>query len=153
MLQLFNESNLQSYFLIVSLQLLTPSVLINRLINAHKYLLALRISEYLGMSQVSSQNFISHSNCIIHFWSFSFPSFSFSSLWLPNNGSPGVLFIPFCVVTHCYLNFQVPLYHFCYLWWMLIFASVSRDEQLSSTAILTIYVTFEIRTHDFWNLS
>ncbi|CAA2961645.1 VACUOLELESS1 [Olea europaea subsp. europaea] len=32
-------------------KLLTPSVLINRLINAHKYLLALRISEYLGMSQ------------------------------------------------------------------------------------------------------
>ncbi|KAL3821342.1 hypothetical protein ACJIZ3_007247 [Penstemon smallii] len=32
-------------------KLLTPSVLINRLINAHNHLLALRISEYLGMSQ------------------------------------------------------------------------------------------------------
>ncbi|KAK4398216.1 protein VACUOLELESS1 [Sesamum angolense] len=32
-------------------KLLTPSVLINRLINAHKHLLALRISEYLGMNQ------------------------------------------------------------------------------------------------------
>ncbi|CAI9757174.1 unnamed protein product [Fraxinus pennsylvanica] len=32
-------------------KLLTPSVLINRLINAHKYLLALRITEYLGMNQ------------------------------------------------------------------------------------------------------
>lgn len=35
------------------MQLLTPSVLINRLINAHKHLLALRISEYLAMNQVS----------------------------------------------------------------------------------------------------
>ncbi|KAH6780752.1 vacuoleless1 [Perilla frutescens var. hirtella] len=32
-------------------KLLTPSVLINRLINAHKHLLALRISEYLGLNQ------------------------------------------------------------------------------------------------------
>ncbi|KAL2476581.1 Protein VACUOLELESS1 [Abeliophyllum distichum] len=32
-------------------KLLTPSVLINRLINAHNYLLALRISEYLGINQ------------------------------------------------------------------------------------------------------
>ncbi|XP_041994658.1 protein VACUOLELESS1-like [Salvia splendens] len=32
-------------------KLLTPSVLINRLINAHKHLLALRISEYLGLSR------------------------------------------------------------------------------------------------------
>ncbi|GFQ05879.1 protein vacuoleless1 [Phtheirospermum japonicum] len=32
-------------------KLLTPSVLINRLINAHKHLLALRVSEYLAMSQ------------------------------------------------------------------------------------------------------
>ncbi|GER53384.1 vacuolar protein sorting-associated protein [Striga asiatica] len=32
-------------------KLLTPSVLINRLINAHNHLLALRISEYLSMSQ------------------------------------------------------------------------------------------------------
>ncbi|CAI9784342.1 unnamed protein product [Fraxinus pennsylvanica] len=32
-------------------KLLTPSVLINRLINAHNYLLSLRISEYLGMNQ------------------------------------------------------------------------------------------------------
>ncbi|KAK6157102.1 hypothetical protein DH2020_011350 [Rehmannia glutinosa] len=32
-------------------KLLTPSVLINRLINAHKHLLALRISEYLAMNQ------------------------------------------------------------------------------------------------------
>lgn len=35
------------------LQLLTPSVLIGRLINSYKHLLALRISEYLGMNQVS----------------------------------------------------------------------------------------------------
>lgn len=34
------------------LQLLTPSVLIGRLINSYKHLLALRISEYLGMNQV-----------------------------------------------------------------------------------------------------
>jgi len=34
-------------------QLLTPSVLIGRLINAHQHLLALKISEYLGMNQVS----------------------------------------------------------------------------------------------------
>ncbi|PIN25618.1 Vacuolar assembly/sorting protein VPS16 [Handroanthus impetiginosus] len=33
-------------------KLLTPSVLINRLINAHKHLLALRISEYIGMNQI-----------------------------------------------------------------------------------------------------
>ncbi|XP_042011014.1 protein VACUOLELESS1-like [Salvia splendens] len=32
-------------------KLLTPSVLINRLIKAHKHLLALRLSEYLGLSQ------------------------------------------------------------------------------------------------------
>ncbi|XVF20922.1 hypothetical protein REPUB_Repub12eG0045500 [Reevesia pubescens] len=32
-------------------QLLTPSVLIARLINAHRHLLALRISEYVGMNQ------------------------------------------------------------------------------------------------------
>ncbi|KAM3692582.1 hypothetical protein ACB098_08G098200 [Castanea mollissima] len=32
-------------------KLLTPSVLIGRLINAHQHLLALRISEYLGMNQ------------------------------------------------------------------------------------------------------
>ncbi|KAK9999284.1 hypothetical protein SO802_018887 [Lithocarpus litseifolius] len=32
-------------------KLLTPSVLIGRLINAHRHLLALRISEYLGMNQ------------------------------------------------------------------------------------------------------
>lgn len=37
-------------------QLLTPSVLIGRLINAHQHLLALRISEYLGMNQVSLYN-------------------------------------------------------------------------------------------------
>lgn len=34
-------------------QLLTPSVLIGRLINAHQHLLSLRIAEYLGMNQVS----------------------------------------------------------------------------------------------------
>lgn len=34
------------------MQLLTSSVLIARLINAHQHLLALRISEYLGMNQV-----------------------------------------------------------------------------------------------------
>ena len=50
----------QSIYLLVcfsnfSLQLLTPSVLINRLIKAHKHLLALRLSEYLGLSQVSYQ--------------------------------------------------------------------------------------------------
>jgi hypothetical protein len=33
-------------------QMLTPSVLIGRLINAHQHFLALRISEYLGMNQV-----------------------------------------------------------------------------------------------------
>ncbi|XP_075506458.1 protein VACUOLELESS1 [Primulina tabacum] len=32
-------------------KLLTPTILINRLINAHKHLLALRISAYLGMNQ------------------------------------------------------------------------------------------------------
>ncbi|CAA2967691.1 Protein VACUOLELESS1 [Olea europaea subsp. europaea] len=32
-------------------KLLAPAVLINRLINAHNYLLSLRISEYLGMNQ------------------------------------------------------------------------------------------------------
>ncbi|XP_073050524.1 protein VACUOLELESS1 [Primulina eburnea] len=32
-------------------KLLTPNILINRLINAHKHLLALRISAYLGMNQ------------------------------------------------------------------------------------------------------
>ncbi|KZV16281.1 vacuolar protein sorting-associated protein 16 [Dorcoceras hygrometricum] len=32
-------------------KLLTPTILINRLINAHKHLLALRISEYLGLNQ------------------------------------------------------------------------------------------------------
>ena len=37
----------------VSYQLLTPSVLIGRLINAHQHLIALRISEYLGINQVS----------------------------------------------------------------------------------------------------
>ena len=37
-------------------QLLTPAVLIGRLINAHQHLLALRISEYLGMNQVSLYN-------------------------------------------------------------------------------------------------
>lgn len=35
------------------LQVLTPSVLIGRLINSYKHLLALRISEYLGMNQVN----------------------------------------------------------------------------------------------------
>lgn len=40
-------------------QLLTPSVLIARLINAHRHLLALRISEYLGMNQVGSNVLIS----------------------------------------------------------------------------------------------
>ncbi|XP_073138989.1 protein VACUOLELESS1 isoform X2 [Henckelia pumila] len=32
-------------------KLLSPTILINRLINAHKHLLALRISEYLGLNQ------------------------------------------------------------------------------------------------------
>lgn len=34
-------------------KLLTPSVLIGRLINAHQHLLSMRVSEYLGMNQVS----------------------------------------------------------------------------------------------------
>ncbi|KAB1223106.1 Protein VACUOLELESS1 [Morella rubra] len=38
-------------FSIQQYKLLTPSVLIGRLINAHKHLLALRVSEYLGMNQ------------------------------------------------------------------------------------------------------
>lgn len=37
---------------ISSLQSLTPAVLIARLINAHRHLLALQISEYLSMNQV-----------------------------------------------------------------------------------------------------
>lgn len=40
-------------FSVCTCQVLTPSVLIARLINSHKHLLALRISEYLGMNQVS----------------------------------------------------------------------------------------------------
>lgn len=40
-------------FVLFFFQSLTPSVLIGRLINAHQHLLALRISEYLGMNQVS----------------------------------------------------------------------------------------------------
>lgn len=49
----------------VSFQLLTPSVLINRLINAHKHLLALKISEYLGLNQVSDP--LSYSNICFFF--------------------------------------------------------------------------------------
>lgn len=41
------------------LQLLTAMVLISRLINAHSHLLALRISEYLGMNKVSRRLFLS----------------------------------------------------------------------------------------------
>lgn len=40
-------------YILFLLQLLTPAVLVARLINAHRHLVALRISEYLGMNQVS----------------------------------------------------------------------------------------------------
>ncbi|GFZ05507.1 vacuoleless1 [Actinidia rufa] len=42
-------------------KLLTPSILVGRLINAHRHALAVRISEYLGMNQVST-SFMSSSD-------------------------------------------------------------------------------------------
>lgn len=44
---------LSQHHLCFLFQLLTPSVLVGRLINAHKHLVALQISEYLGLNQVS----------------------------------------------------------------------------------------------------
>lgn len=49
--------HLQLLINLFGLQLLTPMVLITRLINAHSHLLALRISEYLGMNKVSQRLF------------------------------------------------------------------------------------------------
>ena len=55
--QMFNTESVWYYWThtwdVLPSQLLTPSVLICRLINAHQHLLGLRISEYLGMNQVS----------------------------------------------------------------------------------------------------
>lgn len=48
-----NEQENHLLFIFFLLQLLTPAVLVARLINAHRHLVALRISEYLGMNQVS----------------------------------------------------------------------------------------------------
>ncbi|KAL2496651.1 Protein VACUOLELESS1 [Forsythia ovata] len=47
-------------------KLLTPSVLINRLINAHNYLLALRISEYLGINRLKICKGISYAAVATH---------------------------------------------------------------------------------------
>lgn len=46
------------FFLLPRLQELTAPVLVSRLINAHHHLLALRLSEYLGLNQVSYADFI-----------------------------------------------------------------------------------------------